>query len=218
MLKLKVQLHTQYHRSLATDRWLAALQQHLTAVISSHTEFQTADGSGVVRARFNEERLMGPRSLVKDDFEAAIDVRRRGFTFRRDRYEARVRYYPENGSFRTVCETISTVETRALETANRRRVAKCVAKFVKRIRSKWDLEEIAQFKCPLCGAPIDVRFDLSGRWFLVTCSAGDHFSEEGTTNSPPTWWRERVRPPWWLSCGESRCVSPPAVSMLQNSS
>ena len=129
-LRLTCKLATRYHLNLATEDWLRKLNAHLATSIASHPEFHTADGTGTVSSTYNEERFMGPLSLVKNDFVVSIRVSRR-FSFRKDRYTATVRYTPERGTFETVRDEVSTVEPEATDRRNHRRVSR----LVKRVRA-----------------------------------------------------------------------------------
>ena len=83
------QLVTRYHIGLATTDWLRHLENHISDAIASHAEYHTSSGRGVISARHNEDRFMGPLSLIKNDFNVTVDVSR-PFWIRTDRYEATV--------------------------------------------------------------------------------------------------------------------------------
>ena len=133
MLKIEPQLQTEFHQRLATDEWQAKLTACIVDALASHHEYRTSNGSGVVRSRYNEERYMGPLSVVKYDFIVEAQIRRhRALTWRRDQYNAEVRWSPSIEKFEIKRETISTVETRAA-----RRTEPCGCKPVYRTGSIW---------------------------------------------------------------------------------
>ena len=68
MIKVESQLETDFHRQLATGVWLSTLSSRITDAIRSCPEFHTDKGAGMVRSRYNENRYMGPLSIVKYEF------------------------------------------------------------------------------------------------------------------------------------------------------
>ena len=80
MIKVESQLDTDFHRQLATSEWLSTLSSRITVAIKSHPEFHTANGAGTVRSRHNEDRYMGPLSIVKYEFVVEVEVLRHGIS------------------------------------------------------------------------------------------------------------------------------------------
>jgi len=192
-MRLQTELKTQLHRELATPEWLDALLTHTKSAIAAHGLFHTTDGTAIVRSHYNEERYMGRRSLVKYRFMVEASVRRGLFAFRKDSYRAEIEYRPETHTFETRSEAVDTVETRARDKRNHR----LVSKLVKRLQSGCPVTEIDRFKCPWCGAPTYVGFHPDGHAFGVHCSGdGLHFLRTESTDSPPSWWRERITFEW----------------------
>jgi hypothetical protein len=66
-----------------------------------------------------------------------------------------------------------------------------------KIRSMCDMietgcseEDVFAFKCPICGAKMEIVFDCAGRLCLVVCSSEpDHGGLQRWCKSPPTWWQ-----------------------------
>jgi hypothetical protein len=192
-LKLTCKLRTRYHLKLATADWLRKLCDHLTTSITSHPEFHSANGTGVVTSPYSEERFMGPLSLVKNDFLATVRVSRR-FSFRKDHYRANVRYSPEKREFATLYEEVATVETRARDRRNSRRISRLAAQ----IRRGCSRSLVDNSQCPWCGCTVRCAFHRSGRIFSVSCPSG-HFGRHDETSTPPEWWRDAVIENW-LDC------------------
>lgn len=190
MLTLTPQLVTRYHISIATIDWLRDLESHVVSTIASHPEYHTTSGCGTVSSGYNEERFMGPLSLIKNDFNVVVRVNRR-FSFRKDQYEMAVRYVPESKIFETLRETVETIETKRRDKRNHR----FATLLAKEIRNGWEREIADNWRCPWCDAPVGVSFHPSGTVFHISCPNG-HFGRYGETDSPPDWWRDAITGNW----------------------
>jgi hypothetical protein len=118
-------MSTRFHCDLVSEVWLQSLAVHLGTAIAAHDEYETAEGDGVVYSEYNEERYMGPLSVVKYFFRVEINVGRSSSTEDQARYEADVEYCPDTSTFKTRYENIDTKETRKRkrEEAAQRRAA-----------------------------------------------------------------------------------------------
>ena len=190
MLTLTPQLVTCYHLGVATTDWLRALEIHVSGAIASHPEYHTSSGRGPVSSRYNEERFMGPLSLIKNDFDVIVSVSRR-LSIRKDRYEATVRYIPESHTFETMRETVETMETKRRD----KHFHGLVTQLVKKIETGCERNFVDNWRCPWCDKIIDVSFHRSGSVFGVSCPNG-HFHRHAGTDSPPDWWRDVVTGGW----------------------
>jgi hypothetical protein len=178
---LYTKLVTEYHVQIATTVWLRALETHIRDWIASHPEYQTSSGRGTITSQYNEDRFMGPLSLIKNDFHVIVNVRRR-FSLRQDRYESTVRFTPESGTFENLRETVETVETKCQDNRN----FKLVAKLCEKIGAGCQRGVVDEWRCPWCESTVCVSFHRFGRTFAVSCPCG-HFHRHATTNSPPDW-------------------------------
>jgi hypothetical protein len=194
MVTLTPQLVTRYHVGLATTDWLRGLETHVGRSIACHPEYRSSSGRGTVASQYNEERFMGELSLIKNDFAVIVHVSRH-WSIRKDRYEATVRYAPESNTFKTLRETVETLETKARDKRNHG----LVTRFVNRIENGCHRNIVDDWRCPWCDSIIDVSFHRSGNVFAVSCPNG-HFHRHEGTDSPPAWWREAVTD-GWLECG-----------------
>ena len=190
MLTLTPKLVTRYHIGIATNDWLRDLEVLVKSAITSHPEYQTSSGTGTVTSRYNEDRFMGPLSLIKNDFDVIVDVDRR-FSFRKDRYEVTVRYAPDSDTFKTLREAVETVESKHRDA----RCHRIVTQFVKKIENGCQRDALNDFRCPWCDAKIEISFSSSGRTFAISCS-NHHFMRHAQTESPPEWWRSEVTGGW----------------------
>jgi hypothetical protein len=193
MVTLTPQLVTRYHVGIATTDWLRALETHISDSIASHAEYRTLFGRGTVASQYNEDRFMGPLSLIKNDFHVIVNVCRR-FSLRKDRYEATVRFTPESSTFKNLRETVETVETKRRDNRN----FKLVARLCEKIGAGCQRRVVDEWQCPWCESSVCVSFHRSGRTFAVSCACG-HFHRHETTNSPPDWWRDAITD-GWLEC------------------
>ena len=192
-MQIKQELQTNLHRELATPEWLAILQAHLVAAIEATDKFRSAKGSAVVTSRYNEERCMGPLSLVKYKFLVHAEVNRGLLDFRKDSYRADVIYHTEAKEFETIQEVIETVETRARD----KRYFALISKMIKRLNTNCPISEVDQFRCPWCEAPVRIYFHPEGNAFALSCSLDTtHFHRTESTDSPPSWWTERISGGW----------------------
>ncbi len=194
MVTLKPQFVTRYHVEIATTDWLRAIEHHVTSSIACHPEYHTSSGRGVVSSRYNEERFMGPLSLVKNDFDVVVHVLRR-FSIRKDRYEATVRFTPESNRFENLRETVETIETKRRDNRN----FKLVARLCADIGIGCDRSVVDNWRCPWCNSAIRVSFHRAGRTFAISCPHG-HFHRHAGTTKLPDWWREAITD-GWLECG-----------------
>jgi hypothetical protein len=201
MVNLTPQLVTRYHIGIATTDWLRTLETHVSSLIASHPEYRTASGRGAVSSRYNEERFMGPLSLVKNDFDVIVHVSRL-LSIRKDRYEATVRYSPETNAFDTLRETVETVETKRRD----KHYHGLVTQLVKKIGSGCERNVVDDWRCPWCNVSIDISFHHSGNVFAVSCPNG-HFHRHAGTDLPPKWWRDAVTD-GWLEWGATDATEP----------
>ena len=125
MLTLVPRMSTRFHCDLVSEGWIRGLAEHVRAAIAAHDEYETTEGDGVVYSEYNEERYMGPLSVVKYWFRVDVNVGRSSSTEDQARYDTDVEYCPETSTFRTRYETIDTKETRRRkrEDAARRKAA-----------------------------------------------------------------------------------------------
>ncbi len=202
MLTLTPKLVTRYHVGIATKDWSRDLGIHVSSAITSHPEYQTSSGAGTVTSRYNEDRFMGPLSLIKNDFDVTVNVDRR-FSIRKDQSEVTVRYAPDSNTFETLRETVETVETKRRD----KRCHRIVTQFVKKIESGCQRHALNDFRCPWCDATIDVSFHSSGKVFVVSCSKR-HFRRHAQTDSPPDWWRDATTGGWLESNPTERTDEP----------
>jgi hypothetical protein len=193
MLKIESQFETEFHQHLATREWQAKLTACVADALASHSEYRTVKGTGIVRSRYNEDRYMGPLSVVKYNFLVEVQVCRGGLTWRKDKYCAAIRYSATTEKFEITREEISTIETRARDGRNRA----IVNRFIKCVQSGCSQEEVDRFKCPWCDATTTVNFHRSGTTFCVRCAnSSEHLSKHATLTTPPPWWREKVGGGW----------------------
>lgn len=190
MLKLKPQLVTQYHVGIATPEWLRHLTSHVRESIAKNSEYRTSSGTGIVSSQYNEDRFMGPLSLVKNDFVVNVRVSR-GLSLQRDRFEAVLRFNPESMSFEDIRETIATVETTRRDNRNFKRVKR----LCEMIASGCEWSVVDAWRCPWCDAHVRVSFHSLGRTFAVSCD-NHHFFRHETTATPPNWWRNAIADGW----------------------
>lgn len=196
MVKLASHLKTGFHRTLANADWLSLLAQFLSERIAQHKAYRTSSGRGCVRSLYNDEKYMGPNSVCRYEFAVKVSVSRGRFSLVRDRYEADVRYVPEDHRFEIRWETIRTVETWIRDLAN----FLLVRRMVRRIRSgRISSEEAGGLLCPWCGARARVDFSPDGRCFSLSCSYTTytgHFHATSETDSPPGWWEDCISNDW----------------------
>jgi hypothetical protein len=215
MVTLTPQFVTRYHVGLATKEWLRNLETHINNAIASHHEYQTSSGRGIVSSRHNEERFMGPMSLIKNDFDVTIRVSRR-FSIWKDCYEATVRYIPESNEFENLRETVETVESKRRDNRN----LKMVQQLCDHIATGCSRDIVDDWRCPWCETTVRVSFHRAGRSFAVSCSNG-HFDKHASTNTPPDWWRDAITDDW-LECGANDATEqsgerePPMTRVLKS--
>lgn len=190
MVTLTPRLVTRYHVGIATTDWLRSLETYVVSSLVSHSVFRTSSGRGTISSRYNEDRFMGPLSLIKNDFDVIVRVSR-GFSIRKDRYEATVRYTPESNAFETLRETVETVETKRRDKHHHA----LVSHLVKAIKSGCERNIVDDWRCPWCNMSIDISFHRSGNTFAVSCPNG-HFHRQAETVGPPDWWRDAVTGYW----------------------
>ncbi len=201
MLTLKLQLVTEYHVGIATTDWLRALTSHVQWAIERHSVYRTSSGDGVVCSQYNEDRFMGPLSLVKNDFIIRVRVSR-GISLHADRYESTIRFKPDSVSFDDLRETIETRETIRRDNRN----FNLVAKLCRRISSGCARTVVDDWRCPWCDSPVRLSFHHLGRTFVVSCD-NNHFCRHETTVTPPEWWRDAVSD-GWLECDAREATEP----------
>jgi hypothetical protein len=190
MLTLNILLQTEYHRSLAASDWSEKLEQHINASLLSHPEYLTSNGKGNVWSKYNEERFMGPRSLIKNDFEVELHISR-PFSFRKDHYRASVRYSVDTQLFSNLNEYVTTVEIKKRDQYFHR----VVNKQIKRIKRGLSRSEIENWRCPWCKGHIEFYFASGGFLFSMSCPLS-HFRREEITKLRPAWWQQAVSNDW----------------------
>lgn len=190
-LTLKPQFVTQYHVLLATNEWLRSLETYISNSIQLHPEYQTSTGCGTVSSRYNEERFMGPLSLIKNEFNVTAQIIRR-LTPDTDRYEVTVRYVQESNEFVNLWENVETVESKRRD--NRR--FRLVQMLCRNIANGCSRSIVDKWRCPWCRSEVRVSFHRLGHCFTVSCR-NHHFHKHESTTTPPDWWRDAVTGGWY---------------------
>jgi hypothetical protein len=142
----------------------------------------------VVSSLWSEERFMGPRSVLRDDFR--VDVRCTGpLDLDHDTRWMDVAFDPRSGAFQD--NRLKTWEDRN----RRKRHHKCKVRIVLSRRGD-SLSRFQRLCCLECGNPLAISFYPEGKGWWADCSRSRrHWTEFGTMTDRligQGWWKDFV--------------------------
>lgn len=193
MITLQPEFVTAFHKALAVPSWISTLEDFVAARIGTSGAYQTANGTGLVRAQFTDERYLGPNSVVRYRFEVSVDVDRDEPTRLRDHYVAAVEFDPASGRFSIwEKEQLSTIETRARYKDELRRAKE---EWIDSFAPLESREEFERWRCPVCSGRFRAQFYPEGRSWSYSCLLDPtHLPScwSGVRLDPGGWWSEHV--------------------------
>ena len=208
MIKLQTTLVTSFHKGLAGPEWVAALESFVTERIRSTGGFKSTEGTGTVSSRYNEERYMGPLSVVKFRFDVDVRVARSDPAAEPDRYQTSVEYDPEAARFSVPFrgEHVSTAETRGEFAAKLRKDKEAWIASLDPLKPKGDFE---RRRCSVCSGPFRARFYPEGRSWSHACArepSHEWSTWLGVRLEPGGWWTDFVADRTCPRCASSKRV------------
>jgi hypothetical protein len=216
MILLQPKLVTSFHWSLADARWVTDLEAFVTERVRASAAFRTLDGSGTLRADYNEDRFMGPQSVVKYHFQIEAQISRGDANAPHDAYQASIEYDPEAGRFSCRNEWISTQETRARDAEEMR-----LRREAERLACPT-LESFSQFqerRCPDCAAPLRAGFYPEGSAWAYECSRDRAHVASGWLEvklEPGGWWTDHILDRRCPGCGTADAVTGILYGLLRD--
>jgi ssDNA-binding Zn-finger/Zn-ribbon topoisomerase 1 len=202
MISLHPDFVTSFHRNLADAAWLSSLAQFIEDRLRALAAFKSLDAQGAVRPHYNEEKFMGPLSVIKYRFEVSVKVARDISSS--DRYEAQVEFDPVTARFSCSVEHVDTAEKRALRAEQLRRRSELEVLSLKALDSKANFD---RQRCPICHGSLRVQFYPEGSSWAYWCAADPHhfFSDWRPVRlEPGGWWTDFVGARNCPECGEAR--------------
>jgi len=208
MISLRTDFQTPFHKNLATMAWIAKVEAFVEGRIRSTGAFKTATGTGAICSRYNEDRFMGPLSVVKYHFVVEVRVSRGEPDAPSDLYEATLHYDPATDGLSCAPrqEHCITVEQRAKVAAESRQMKEDWIASLQPVESK---EEFERKKCPVCAGKLRARFFPEGHSWSTSCAVDPSHPTSmwlGVRLDPGGWWTDFIADRTCPRCSSSKDV------------